>query len=77
MGPHGVPIRGIPEDLLETSTTSTHCSSNKKKTQKVQRIWQELTRDENNMVKAIKVIDFGLIKSARTKQRMNPEVAKS
>ena len=77
MGPHGAPSSCIPEELLETSTTSTHCSSNKKKTQKVQRIWQELTRDENIMVKAISVIDFGLIKSARTKPRMNSEVVKS
>ena len=41
-----------------------------KKTRKIQRTWQELSRDENNEVKIMKVIDFGLTKSARRKSRM-------
>ena len=42
----------------------------KQKTQKVQRIWQELSRDENDVVKVLNVIDFGLTRLARTRPRM-------
>ena len=58
----------------------------RQKPQKVRRIWQELTRDENDVVKVLKVIDFGLTRSARTRPRMrreknktlkNPEVEKT
>ena len=69
--PHGAPSGCIPDNSLETSTKSTQCSSSimekKQKTQKVKRIWQELTRDENNVVKVMKVVDFGLTRSARTR----------
>ena len=39
------------------------------KLQRVQRIWQELTRDENNVVKVMKVVDFGVKLSARTRTK--------
>ena len=43
--------------------------------QKVQKMWQELTKDGNNVVQVMKVVDFGVTRSARTgtRQKMRQE----
>jgi hypothetical protein len=41
----------------------------RKETRKVERTWQELSRDDKNEVKILKVVDFGLTRSARRMPR--------
>ena len=68
------PSRCTPANSLPTSTTSTLSSSNmRKETRKVERTWQELSRDDKNEVKILKVVDFGLTRSARRMPRTRQE----
>ena len=73
ISPHGAASGCVPYNLQETSTISTQCSSDtiekNGKQQKVQRRWQELTRDADNVVKIMKVVDFGVRLSARTRPK--------
>ena len=70
--PHTSPLES--DNLQETSTISTQCSSDSMKKnsnlQKVQRRWQELTRDEDNVVKMMKVVDYGVRLSARKGRKL-------
>ena len=63
------------ETSKKTTTPSTpaHSKENetitKTKTRKIINMWQELDRDQKNQMKTVKVVDFGLATSRRTRSR--------